>query len=171
MMLIETEIEDDEDFSPSVPTEPPAPRAPTVLEHLQTNRQSLAALEIRIAEIALAAVEGRADAKADLAALHGQIATAAFQIDCSGRAHELAMRLDEQAIIDWKAAVQAMPPEKIVAGISKTDCCNMCRTDTGCVISGAGCAHPIKIGSLSPGQQGNPTIRNVYVAACRKTGR
>lgn len=147
------------------PPELPAPRAPAVLEHLEASQRSLVDLDAQIAETALAALEGGSVAQANLVDLRAKITAAKFDIESNGAAHALALRLDKQAIADWKASIQAMPPEQIVAGITCDRCCGLCRTDA-CVISGAGwCGHPVKTGGLNPAQQSNPAVMRVYRAA------
>jgi hypothetical protein len=153
-----------EGFEAHVPA-PPEPRAPAVLNHLQASKQALAALEVEIAERALASIETRPGAKDALAALHGRMTAVAFEIDCHGKAYELALRLDKQAITDWKADIQALPADQIVAGITATACCKLCSDHTGCIISGNACAHPVLAGSLTPSLQGDPAVRRVYRAA------
>jgi hypothetical protein len=166
MTILEATIDADlpEEIRAPVPARPVA-RAPAVLDHLQASKQALAALEAEIAASALAAIEAQPGAKEALATLHGRTKAVAFEIDCNGKAYELARRLDEHAIIDWKADIQALPADQIVAGITATTCCKLCSDDTGCIISGGACAHPVLAGSLTPGLQGNPAVRRVYRAA------
>jgi hypothetical protein len=149
--------------------EPPAPRAPAVLEQRGAIARELADLKTQIAETALAAYEGKSDGRERLAALDTEIRACAFQLDCNGLAHELALRLDQDAVEAWKATIQAMPPEKIIAGISSKDCCRLCSAEHGCVITNGGnCAHPVKIGVLDPRSRGVPSTRAAYVAATAK---
>jgi hypothetical protein len=150
-------------------TEPPAPRAPAVLEQRGAIECELANLKLQIAETALAAYVGKADGRERLAALDAEIRACAFQLESNGLAHELALRLDREAVETWKATIQAMLPEKIIAGITAKDCCRLCSAEHGCVItSGGQCAHPVKIGVLNPHSSGVPAIRAAYVAATAK---
>jgi hypothetical protein len=144
-----------------------APRAPAVLLRRQASEQELAALNAEIGERALAAIEGKAGGKENLAALHDRIRAVTFEIECNAAAHELALLLDQEAVDDWRDSVRAMPVEEIVAGISTTECCRLCSPETGCVISGLECAHP-KNGALNRRYQGNSGVRRVYVAACKQ---
>jgi hypothetical protein len=149
--------------------EPPAPRAPAVLEQRPALERELADLKQQIAETALAAYEGKSDGREKLAALDAKIRACAFQLDCNGLAHEHALRLDHQAVESWKATIQTMPPEQIIAGISVKDCARLCSEEHGCVITlGQQCGHPVKSGVLPPRLQGNPAVRRVYVAATAK---
>jgi hypothetical protein len=152
-----------------VPTEPPAPRAPAVLEQRPTLERELADLKSQIAETALAAYE-RSDGRENLAALAMKIRACEFQIECKASAHDLAIRLDRESVAAWMATVQA-DPKKAVEGITKDSCCRRCSADHGCVISGGGaCTHPIKVGHINPGLQANAGVRDVYKAAAQKLG-
>ncbi len=82
----------------AIPDRPPAPRAPAVLEYLETSLAVLAEFELEIAEKALAAAEGRPGGKRDLAELHEKIQAAEFRDFCNAKAHALAMRLDREAV-------------------------------------------------------------------------
>jgi hypothetical protein len=135
-----------------IPLDPPAARAPAVLERRGALERELADLKLQIAEKALDAYERRPDGRESLAALDAKIRACAFLIDCYAAAHELAARRDDQAIVTWKAEVQTLEPEEIVAGISKELCCHRCQPgiNGGCVITssvphaGGACAHPIR---------------------------
>jgi hypothetical protein len=157
-----------------IPTEPPAPRAPTVLKHLQTSKRALVALEGEVPALLLAVAEERPGAKEGLAALREEIAAAEFEIEHNAKARELAERLDEQAIAAFKAAVQTLSLEEIVEGISKDQCPRRCAARVGCVITGADplagpCAHPVLVGSLELHRyRDNPQICAVYAAAAAK---
>jgi hypothetical protein len=157
-----------------IPTEPPAPRAPVVVAHLQESRRRLAALEAQNPETAFAAAVGKPGGAESLAALRDEITTAKFAIENYPKAREHAELLDEQAIVAWKAAVQTLSPEDLVEGITKDQCCRRCAAGAGCVITGADagagpCAHPVLVGSLELHRyRGNPQICAVFDAACAK---
>jgi hypothetical protein len=159
-----------------IPTELPARRAPAVLKHLQISKRELVALEGQIPALLLAVAEARPGAKEGLAALREEIATAEFEIENHAKARELAERLDEQAIVAWKAAVQTLSLEDIVEGITKDQCCRRCAAGAGCVISGADplagpCCHPVLVGRLELTRyQENPKVAAVYAAACALLG-
>jgi hypothetical protein len=150
-----------------VPMKPPAPRAPAVLEQRPALERELADLKQQIAEIALSAYEGKAGGRENLAALDSKIRARAFQIECNGLAHALALRLDREAVAAWRANLQANP-KKAVEGITKTDCCRRCSFELGCAISGEACAHPIKVRGVSPGLRGDPKIRALFNAAAEE---
>jgi hypothetical protein len=139
-------------------------------------QRELADLKLRIPECALACAEGKPGGKEGLADLHRKISEAEFEISGNGPARELAARLDEAAIVAWKATVQTLEPEEIVAGLSKDACCRRCLAGAGCVITGSDplafpCAHPVLVGSLELQRyRDNPKIRAVYAAACAKLG-
>jgi hypothetical protein len=152
-----------------IQAEPPAPRAPAVLEQRDAIERELADLKLQIAETALAAYEGLSDGRERLASLDAQIRACAFQLDCNGLAHALASRLDHEAVAAWKTAIYAMPPEKLIEGITAKDCCRLCSADHGCVITaGRNCGHPVKIGVLDAHSRGVPSIRAAYQAATAK---
>jgi hypothetical protein len=159
-----------------VPIEPPAQRAPAVIAHLQTCRRALAAAEREIPGLLLAVAEGRPGAGEDLAALREKIAAAQFSIEHHVKARQHAEQIDQEAIAAWKAAVQTLPPDEILAGLSKDACCRRCIKGTGCAITGADplagpCAHPVLVGALELHRYvGNPQIQRVYTAACVKLG-
>jgi hypothetical protein len=157
-----------------VAAEPPGPRAPSVLEQRPALERELADLKQRIAETTLAAYEGKPDGRKNLAALHDQIRIVTFQLEGSAAALELAQHLDQAALSAWKAAVQMLPPEEIVDGITKEACCRRCIG--GCAITAADpysgpCGHPVLVGALELNRyRDNPKILAIYDAACRKLG-
>jgi hypothetical protein len=159
-----------------IPTELPARRVPAVIAHLQTSKRALVALEGKVPALLLAVAEERPGAKEGLAALREEIAAAEFEIEHHAKARQLAERLDEQAIVAWKAAVQTLSPEALVEGITKDQCCRRCAAGAGCVITGADplagpCAHPALVGALELHRYvDNPKIQAVYAAACAKLG-
>ena len=156
--------------------EPPAARAPVVLEHLHVTKRALAALEAQIPETAFAAAVGKPGGAENLAALRAEIATAKFSIENYPKVRELAERQDEQAVVQWKAEVQKLPPEQIIEGISRDACCRRCISGTVCAISGSDplagpCQHPLIGGALELSRyRDNEKIQQVYDAACRKLG-
>jgi hypothetical protein len=159
-----------------ISTEPPAPRRAAVIAHLRISRQALVDLERGIPSLLLAVAEERPGAKEGLAALREKIAAAEFEIAHSAGARLLAEQLDREAMVAWKAAVQTLPPEEIVAGITKEACCRRCIAGTGCAITGADpfagpCAHPVLVGALELTRYKNdPKSQAVYAAACAKLG-
>jgi hypothetical protein len=151
-----------------ISTEPPSPRAHTVRDHLQYLKRALEALEAEIPERALEAAEGKPDG---LAALHEKITAAKFEIECHPKARALAERSDEQAIVNWRAAVQTLPAEQIVDGIGREVCPRLCSAGGGCVISGADtlsgpCCHPNREGLMLTRYKENAQIIRVFAAAC-----
>jgi hypothetical protein len=168
-----------------IPLDPPAARAPAVLERRGALERELADLKLQIAEKALDAYERRPDGRESLAALDAKIRACAFLIDCYAAAHELAARRDDQAIVTWKAEVQTLEPEEIVAGISKELCCHRCQPGSpgGCVItasaphSGGVCSHPVRSRHLfhldHKGKpffpyRASPRASEIFDAACEK---
>jgi hypothetical protein len=147
--------------------EPPAPRAPAVLEQRAGLELELAALRQQIAVSALAAYEFKSDGRERLAALDARIRACAFQIDCNAAAHELALRLDMEAAAARQAAILALPPEQLIAGITAKACCKLCAVGL-CVISGtARCLHP-RDGNIPVALQNDRRITDVYSMAAEK---
>jgi hypothetical protein len=163
-------------FENIVPAAPPAPRAPAVLARLRIAERELADLKLQIAERALAAAEGGPGAKEALAALQAGIAVIAFEIEGLGPARVLAARLDQEALVAYRAAIQTLSPEEIIVGLTREQCCRRCPAAGRCVITGAdilagSCAHPVLVGSLELNSyRDNPRIVAVYAAACEKLG-
>jgi hypothetical protein len=159
-----------------VPVEPPAPRAPTVLEHLQVSKRNLVALEAEIPGLLLAVAEERAGAKEGLAILREEIAAAKFAIEHSAKARELAERLHDEAVVAFKASVQSLPVAEIIDGLTRDSCCRRCIRGTGCAITGSDplagpCQHPVLVGALELHRYvDNPRIQEIYAAACVKLG-
>lgn len=146
---------------------PPAARAAAVLEQRGALERELSDLKQHTAETALAACEGAGRTR--LAELEAKIRTVSFQLDGIDAAHELALRLDRDAVAQWRATVQANPTVAI-EGITKTSCCRRCSEANGCAITGAQCGHPIFVGHVGPRLMANETVRTVYRAAAEKLG-
>jgi hypothetical protein len=162
-------------FEKIVPDQPPALRAPAVALRLAIAQRELVELKLQIGERGLAVAECKPGAKEAFAALHQKITATAFEIDQFPLARELAARLDDEAIIAWKASVQTLEPEEIVAGITKDECCSRCSGGSGCVITGSDrlagpCAHPLREGLALTRYHENPKIVTVFAAACAKLG-
>jgi hypothetical protein len=161
-----------------VPFAPPAIRAPTVIRYLQVNQRTLVEIEARVPALLLAVAEKQPGALVELAATREEIAQIQFEIEHGAKARELAAGLDQAAFQDWKKAVQTLPPEQIVEGISKEGCCRRCVEGSVCAITGAdiyaggACAHPIKAGALAAiSSRDNPKVVAVFAAACSKLGK
>jgi hypothetical protein len=155
----------------TVADKPPAPTAETVLEQRAAKERELAALESRIGETAYAAaISGKAGAAA-LEDLHVRIRVARFSLDCNAAAHAYAIGADKAAVADWWQQVHALPADEAIEGITKKECCRRCDEHSGCVITGAECAHPLKAGwNLNPRHQGNPAVRRLHKAAAQQLG-
>ena len=156
--------------------EPPAPQVRVVLEHLHVTKRALAALEAQISETAFAAAVGKPCGAENLAALREKIATAKFAIENYPQVRALAERQDEQAVVQWKAEVQKLPPEQIIEGISRDACCRRCISGTVCAISGSDplagpCQHPLIGGALELSRyKDSAKVQAIYDAICRKLG-
>jgi hypothetical protein len=154
---------------------PPAPRAVRVAERLQISKRTLGELEGAIPRLLLAALEGHPGAKDELAALREKIAAAQFEIENNAKARDHAAHLDQEAIAAWRASIQTLPPEEIIAGITKDGCCRRCGP-AGCVIVGADpmgreCSHPVVSSEgLKARYHQNPKVLAVFEAACSKLG-
>jgi hypothetical protein len=151
----------------TVPIEAPAPRAPAVLEKRADVERELASLKLQIAETALAAFAGGSGGRDGLAALDAKIRACAFQLESTGLAHELALRLDLEAAAARRAAILALPPETLIAGITAKTCCKLCAGDL-CVISGTDrCLHP-RDSNIPAALTSDLRIRQVYNLAAEK---
>lgn len=159
----------------TVPLEPPASRVPAVVSRAQAVERELTALKLQAAERALACAEGKPGARSLLAELRDKIAVAEFELARNGAAQDLAMQLDQTALDAWRADIQTLSPEEIIAGISRDECCRRCRPGD-CVIAGADavpseCIHPVMAGPLHfLRHKANPKILAVYAAARAKVG-
>ena len=170
-----------------VPIKPPAPTAKTVRAHRKTLELSLKALQASAVELALASARGKAGAKDALAALYLKIRSTEFEIECNHAAAELATQEDAAAEVAWRAAIQTMAPEEIIAGISKESCCRRCTPGIpgGCVITasapyaGDACGHPIRErhlfyiddrGLRKFRYRDNPQASRIFDAACKRLG-
>jgi hypothetical protein len=148
----------------------PAPTADVVIEQRAAKEHELAALESLIGETAYGAAVAGKDGVAALAALHSKIAAARFEVDCNAAAYAHALEVDKATLAAWWTEVHAMAPDAAIEGLTKTDCCRRCSVD-GCVITGAECGHPLKMGqNLNPRHQGNPAVRALHKAARIKLG-
>jgi len=148
----------------ALPATPPPARAPAVVDARPALERELSDLRLQVAERALAAYEGGAAERAKLAALMTAIETIEFQVAANSLAHDLAKRLDRDAVAVWRGQVEANPVEATV-GITKKQCCRMCTEAHGCIITGAQCAHPITVGGVGPRLQGNEATRALFNAA------
>jgi hypothetical protein len=154
----------------TVPDRPPAARAPAVLDRRPALDAELAALNSQIGETVLLAYEDLPGAEVKAAELDVQIRAVKFKIEHNAAAHAFAVKADKQATKDWWAQIHAMDPAKAVEGVTKKDCCRRCDGDFGCVITGVECAHPIKVGKISPRYQDRPAVRALYRAATKTLG-
>src|ERR1700682_2291268 len=119
----------------TIPTKPPAARAPAVLEQRAAIERELADLKLQTAETALAAYENKSGGRERLASLDAKIRACTFQLDCCVAAHELGFRLDAEAVAAWKADVRA-DPKRAIEGITEKECCRRCSAEYGCAITG-----------------------------------
>lgn len=165
---------------------PPAATAKAVVDYRKKLERDRDGLRTGAAELALLAALGDADAKATLAAIPGKHAALQFEIDLSHEAFDLAHKNDSDAEVAWRASLQAMDPEELIAGINKDECCHRCQPNLpgGCVITasypyaGSQCGHPIRekaaiFGRDENGERQflyrhNPQAARVFEAARRR---
>ncbi|WP_441232686.1 hypothetical protein [Bradyrhizobium sp. 1200_D9_N1_1] len=149
----------------SLPRTPAAPRAPAVIRRLPALERELADLKLLLAERVLAATEGAPGARERLVALVSDIRALEAAVEANGLAHELAQRLDREAVAEWRLQVEA-DPVAATEGITKKACCGMCSEAHGCVITrGEQCAHPVTVGGVGPRRQGDPVSRKLFQTA------
>jgi hypothetical protein len=117
---------------------------------------------------------GKPRADERLATLGRRIVAMEFEISCSLKAADMASQRDREAMAGWRASLQTLPIEKLIAGISRENCCALCATPAGCIItgsdplSGGGCAHPVRESGPNPQYQDNRRVQEIYLAACSK---
>jgi hypothetical protein len=162
---------------------PPAPTAIAVRAHRRTLELERDALRAGAAALALASSRGDQAAKEALAALPARHAALNFEIDLNGEAVELAQAEDAAAEQAWRAAIQTLPVDEIIAGISPDSCCRRCTPGSpgGCVLSGGArfagstCYHPVR--EAYPNNEhgkrvfplrDDPQAAKVFFAACDK---
>jgi hypothetical protein len=154
-----------------VPTSP-ALCGPAVGLRLAWCRRRLEALQDERPALALASALREPGAAERLTELGRSIAAMEFEISCSLKAADLASQRDREAMAAWRASLQTLPIEKLIAGISRESCCALCATPAGCIItgsdpmSGGSCAHPVRESGPGPQYQNNPGVQEIYRAAC-----
>jgi hypothetical protein len=165
----------------------PVPSKPIVLAHRRMLEMERDALRAGAIELALASARGDLSARSTLAALPAKLAALQFEIDLSHQAQELAHAEDATAETAWRASLQLMDPEDLIAGISGGGCCHLCQPNVagGCVLSaaapysGSTCMHPTRMGSFHQFNidnsglrifpyRNNPQAAKVFYAACDK---
>jgi hypothetical protein len=169
----------------TVSLKPPAPTAKAVRAHRKTLELSLLALKESAAALALASARGKVGAKDALAALYLRIRATEFEAECNYAAAELATQEDAAAEVAWRAAIQTLSPDEIIAGIGKDSCCSRCTPGIpgGCVLtamaphSGGTCSHPIRErhlfyvndrGMREFAYRNSPQAAMVFDAACER---
>jgi hypothetical protein len=162
-------------------TAPPA-TAPAIRAYRQKLAQALDALRADAPALALESAKGQFGAKDALQNLIWKMKTIEFELELSDRVVALAMAADDASAAAWRAEVQELPAEEIIAGIGKEKCCDRCLPGSYCAISGsvphaAGtCSHPLtqrhlwqrsEDGVHYPYEADARSYEN-YLAACRK---
>jgi hypothetical protein len=144
---------------------PPPPMAPLLLEQVKAAEALIVECESRVGVLVLAEAQGTAGATEALAALESKIAAARAERARKDAAHKAAIVADRVAAEDFTARIRAMPAEKLIAGITKTKCPDLCHAG-GCAIGcGIGiCMHPRRSG-IPPRHQSDMTIRTNHLAA------
>jgi hypothetical protein len=163
---------------------PPAPTANSVLarrKKLETERD---AMRDGAAELALRSAQGDTAAQAALWAIPAKQAGLQFEIDQTHAAYALATKQDSDAETAYRASLQLMDPEDLIAGINRDECCHLCQPGGFCVITagaahaGATCGHPIRQLGQIFGRDANgvrqflyhrsPRALAVFNAACER---
>jgi hypothetical protein len=152
----------------AVSDKPPAPTARAVLEHRKKLEIERDAMRDGAAELALRSAQGDTAAQAALWAIPAKQAGLQFEIDQNHAAYALAAKQDGDAETAWRAQVQSMAPEDLIAGINKDECCHLCQPGSFCVITagylfaGATCGHPIRQLSQIFGRDANGVRQFLY---------
>jgi len=158
-----------------VPIDRPASQVPVVVSRRHKVQRELDALTLQMPERALACAQGKPGAREALAELQAKLALARFEMECSGKAQDLAVKVDQEMLAAWKADVQALPPESIIEGIGRDDCCRRCLPGD-CIMAGSDsirseCIHPVLAGPLNLlRHKNNPHTVAVHRAAVAKVG-
>lgn len=120
-----------------VPLKPPTATKPAVIAHRRTLELERDALRAGAVELAVASAKGDIEARSTLASTPAKLAALQFEIDLNHQAQELAHAQDAAAETAWRAAIQSMEPEEIIAGIGKDSCCGRCMPGIagGCVLT------------------------------------
>ena len=159
----------------TVPMDPPASRLPAVRARAGLLERELAALKLQVAECVLACAEAKPRARENLAELYRKISLVEFEIAGSGLARDLVRQLDGEAFAAWRADVQKLPLEDLLAGLTREQCCRRCQNGE-CIIGGgdsvpSSCLHPVLTGPLNSLRlQANRRVVEVYNAAVAAVG-
>jgi hypothetical protein len=164
-------------------TAPPQPTSQKVRAHRKMLEIERDALRAAGPALSLASALGDLGAKADLAALHAKLAALQFEIDCNDQAVDLARSADAAREASWRAAVQELPAEEIIAGVGPGACPLRCQPGLHCVISGSAkyagsaCSHPVterhlwrrsEDGAVHYPYEADARSYELYLACCRK---
>jgi len=151
----------------------PLPIAKSVLVHRKRLEAERDGLRAGAAVLALKSSQGDSAAQAELAAIPGRLAALTFEIDMNHEAHQLAIQQDSAAEAGWRAGLQSMAPEDVIAGIGKDSCCGLCRPGSFCVITagypyaGAQCGHPIREQHVVFGRDATGTRQFLYAVSAQ----
>jgi hypothetical protein len=152
----------------------PALCGPAVGLRLAWCRRRLEALQGERPAAALASAMREPGAAERLATLGTSISAMEFEISCSLKAADLASQRDREAMAAWRAKLQDLPIERLIAGISRENCCALCATSAGCILTGSDplsggvCSHPIRENGPGPQYQDNSRVQEIYLAACAR---
>ena len=135
---------------------PPAPTAPRVRAHRRAIELERDALRTGAADLAWKSATGDLAAREALRAIPAKLAGLQFEIDLNHEAQEVAQKQDAAAEVAWRASIQTLPVQEIIAGLNKDECCHRCQPgiNGGCVLAGgapyagANCWHPTRFGSF-----------------------
>lgn len=134
---------------------PPRPTAPLVIAHRKRLEIERDALRAGAAELALKSAFGDNAARAELRAIPAKLDALQFELDHLHAAGELARQQDSDAEIAWRGGLQSLPPDQLLAGLNRDECCRACQPGIpgGCVLSGGApfagpaCWHPTRFGN------------------------
>jgi hypothetical protein len=164
-------------------TAPPAPTAKQVRAHRQSLMMSIAAMRAGAPELAFASAMGNLGAKDALANLYLKLKTLEWELELNAEAVNLGRSADQAAETARREAIQALPAEEIIEGITRDSCCRLCIPGSDCVISapagrsGGICVHPVtqkhlffldETGRRHYPYEDNPRSYEIHLAACRK---
>jgi hypothetical protein len=149
---------------------PPPPMAPLMLEQVRAAEDLIAECESRVGVLVLAEAQGTKGATEALAALEAKTAAARAELARKTAAHKAAIVADRAAAEANAARIRALPPETLIAGITREKCADLCH-EHGCALAGGivPCMHPRV--ATPPAYQGDRWIAMTRLAASREIAR
>jgi hypothetical protein len=168
-----------------LPTTPPQPTAMSIRAHGKTLALKIDAMKLGAGQLVLDLARGKNGAQEALTDLYLKLKTLEFALEMNDRAVELARQEDQAAEAAYRAAIQELPAEEIISGLTKDSCGSFCVPGGpgGCVISapaarsGGVCVHPVterhlwfknEEGRVNYPYSDNARSHQLFLTACKK---